>query len=210
MDIRDHRFVTFWHALSPNTSGPLAAPRFIVLHYTAGSSLEAAIAWLMNPDAPGRPSAHLVIGRDGAIRQIVPFNVVANHAGKSFWKGLTGLNRHAIGIELDNVGPLLPQADGSFRDSYGHPVPAGAGMLAAHKNGGPVRGWQIYPPAQLEALERVLAALLARYPSLTEIVGHDDIAPGRKTDPGPAFPMARFASLAGQCGAAAPAAAASA
>lgn len=196
MDIHEHRFPAYWHALSPNTSGPLAAPRYVVIHYTAGGSAEAAVRWLMNPDAPGKPSAHLLIGRDGSIRQIVPFNLVANHAGRSAWKGITGLNRYSLGIELANVGPLTPQPDGSFRDSYGHPVPAGEGILAAHKNGGPVRGWQVYPAAQLEALERVLEALLAQYPTLEEIIGHDDIAPGRKSDPGPAFPMARFARLA--------------
>jgi AmpD protein len=54
-----------------------------------------------------------------------------------------------------------------------------------------------YEAAQYDALAEVVAALCAAYPTLStdRIVGHSDIAPGRKTDPGPAFDWKRAREL---------------
>lgn len=51
-----------------------------------------------------------------------------------------------------------------------------------------------YTDRQYETLSKLIDALLATYPSLSakRIVGHSDIAPGRKLDPGPAFIWSRF------------------
>jgi AmpD protein len=54
-----------------------------------------------------------------------------------------------------------------------------------------------YSAKQYQSLVQVCRQLLAIYPALTteRVVGHSDISPGRKTDPGPAFDWARFFSM---------------
>lgn len=55
---------------------------------------------------------------------------------------------------------------------------------------------QPFEDAQYYALARLTRAVKARYP-IADVVGHSDIAPGRKTDPGPFFDWPRYRKLAG-------------
>lgn len=177
---------------SPNHGGSFK-PRFLVMHYTAGHTAQSSAAWLCNPAA--KASAHLVIGKDGAIIQLVPFNIVAWHAGVSRWMGdegeLVGMNKYAIGIELDNPGRLVRSGAGWRSLSLGINYPFDDGIEATHKHETQPSAWHIYPQAQLEMAFTVASLLFETY-SLEDIVGHDDIAPMRKSDPGPAFPTTSF------------------
>ncbi|MCH6565747.1 MAG: N-acetylmuramoyl-L-alanine amidase, partial [Proteobacteria bacterium] len=53
-----------------------------------------------------------------------------------------------------------------------------------------------YTDPQYEQLNALLGSLISHYPAINNdaICGHSDIAPGRKTDPGPAFDWARIIS----------------
>jgi N-acetylmuramoyl-L-alanine amidase len=173
---------------SPHT-GRVIAPRFLVIHYTAGSSAPGTISWFQNPAS--RVSAHLVIARDGAITQMVPFNREAWHAGQSRWGSLSGLNRYSIGIELDNAGCLIRSGGKWVSPLTRRSYPDSEVTVALHKNdppGSAPSGWHAYTPEQIEATLDCGMALFKQY-GLADVLGHDDIAPGRKRDPGPDFPI---------------------
>lgn len=131
-------------------------PNFVILHATTNDSVEQALRTLTDPAR--KVSAHYLIGRDGALIQLVPESARAWHAGESWWGGQTDINSASIGIELDNNGD----------EPFAEP--------------------------QLEVLLNLLADLRQRYgiPS-ANFLAHGDVAPRRKTDPGPRFPWKTLA-----------------
>jgi N-acetylmuramoyl-L-alanine amidase len=162
---------------SPNQGGTIN-PTVIVLHYTASGGADGKGDASYLSRATSRASAHIVVGRDGSIDQIIPFNRRAWHAGVSSHKGKDDVNDFSIGIEIDNWGWLK---DG--KSHTGEVVPQEfrfKGTRSGHSE------WEAYRQAQLAATEEVIAAIVAEY-DITDIVGHEDIAPGRKQDPGPAL-----------------------
>lgn len=159
--------------------------RYLVIHYTAGTTLNGAASWFMNPAA--KASAHLLIARDGSVLQMVSFTRRAWHAGVSAWEGLTALNGHSIGIELVNAGKLRRSANG-WVNWAGRVVDDAQVAQATHRNESEEAGWQTYTEAQIQSLVDVAVALHHKY-QFADLLGHDDIAPERKLDPGPLFPM---------------------
>lgn len=186
MDIKNHWLTgeRIRKQETPNRGGALK-PRFLVMHFTGGASAQSSVEWLCNPAA--RASAHLVLARDGSIIQLAPFNVVTWHAGVSQWNGVVGLNQHSIGIEMDNAGGLR-KVGTVYQTTFGRSVAPEDVVVAAHKHGGPSMPWHAYTSAQIERAFELAELLVSRY-GLEDILGHEDIARGRKTDPGPAFPL---------------------
>ena len=107
-------------------------------------------------------SAHYVIDTDGTITQLVSEDMRAWHAGAGAWGDITDVNSHAIGIELDYCPPF-------------------EGVLQ-------------FDARQIQALQDLLSDILQRRPEITpeRIIGHSDMAPARKFDPGPPIPMGTF------------------
>jgi len=178
------------HVDTPNKGGRIK-PTYLVFHYTAGRSAEASVNWLTNPDA--NASAHLVVGRDGKVTQLAPFTTKTWHAGRSHWDGLVGLNQHSIGIEMDNAGPLKLVGT-RLHAWFGKPYPKSQAFHGKHKLDDAFRWWHAYTEIQI-ATAVELAKLLVKSYQLKEIVGHDDIAPDRKRDPGPAFPLIHIQAM---------------
>lgn len=137
--------------------------QFVVLHYT-NASLERSLALLTH----GEVSSHYLIGDGPAkVYQLVDESRRAWHAGDSQWDGRTWLNSTSIGIEIVNPG---------FTDT-----PAG-------------RVWHPYSEAQIQTLIALLKDIVQRnHIKPRYIIGHSDIAPLRKLDPGPMFPWKRLA-----------------
>ncbi|TPG87634.1 N-acetylmuramoyl-L-alanine amidase [Pseudomonas mandelii] len=140
--------------------------QFVVVHYTT-ASLERSLQLLTH----GEVSSHYLIGDDkgATIYKLMDENLRAWHAGESEWQGRTWLNSSSIGIEIVNPG---------FKE-----LPSGG------------RFWYPYSEAQVQSLIVLLKDISKRYAiNPHSIIGHSDIAPLRKLDPGPAFPWKRLAA----------------
>lgn len=190
MEIKNHIIAGIPYIKSPNTSGEFKTglPDTIIIHYTAGASAEAAVRTLT--DSASKASAHLVVGRDGSITQLVPFNMIAWHAGQSSYKDRNGFNNYAIGIEIDNAG-LLTKTGDVYQAWFGKTYPANEVVEAVHRNETIPRFWHTYTEQQIAAVELICRQLITTY-NIKVILGHEEISPGRKIDPGPAFPLDKF------------------
>lgn len=161
----------------------------VVIHHTTSDYQEALRILTVPSERP--VSAHYLIpepgdpsypGRKLRVHQLVPEAGRAWHAGSSYWSEKTGLNDQSIGIELVNQAYC--------RRSSG-PWP-----LATHTEDR-ICFYPDFADGQIRLLTDLLGQILQRYPDIraTDIVGHADIAPDRKIDPGPRFPWQRLYRL---------------
>jgi N-acetylmuramoyl-L-alanine amidase len=139
----------------------------IVVHYTVWEK-DRALKQL----SQAQVSAHYLISDDTPPRiyRLVDENRQAWHAGESRWYGQPSINATSIGIEIVNRG-YINDAE----------MPA-------------QRLFFPYSPAQIESLTLLLNDIVLRHDiAAKNIVGHSDISPQRKADPGPLFPWRQLA-----------------
>ncbi|MGC6476520.1 MAG: N-acetylmuramoyl-L-alanine amidase [Parvibaculales bacterium] len=120
--------------------------------------VSAAAALARLCDPQAKVSAHYLIDEAGAIFKLVEEEQRAWHAGVAYWQGERDINACSIGIELAHQGP----------DENGLCAP--------------------FPSLQMQALVALLQDIKTRHeiPS-ARFLGHSDVAPARKIDPGEAF-----------------------
>jgi N-acetylmuramoyl-L-alanine amidase len=139
--------------------------QFLILHYTA-LDLPNSLKVLTEQEV----SSHYLVADDeqNTIYRLVDENRLAYHAGLSYWKGNSRLNASSIGIEIVNLG---------YQET-----PAG-------------RVYPPFPEKQIDSVMQLIRDIVARHKIRPEnILGHSEIAPQRKPDPGPLFPWRRLAA----------------
>jgi N-acetylmuramoyl-L-alanine amidase len=137
--------------------------QYLILHFTVGNYPSALKTLTQGPVS----SHYLVRDNPVEIYGLVDESRRAYHAGVGSWKGQTALNAASIGIEIVNAGSYLT-ANGIE--------------------------WADYPKAQIDAVIDLVKWIVARHEIRADrILGHSDIAPLRKVDPGPKFPWKRLA-----------------
>lgn len=140
---------------------------FLILHYTV-ADLPISLKVLTEHEV----SAHYVVSDETPPRifRLVDESRRAWHSGASAWKGHRMLNASSIGIEIVHPG---------FK-----PGPGGE------------RVFQPFPEAQMQALIPLLQDIVQRHRIRPDrILGHGEVSPAYKEDPGPTFPWRRLADL---------------
>ena len=154
---------------------------YLVIHFTSEHFAESLRLLTQPTDRP--VSAHYLVPEPGdesyarrslRVHQLVPESRRAWHAGTSFWHGEESLNDRSIGIELVNRSYCSdndPDIDTSAPENQ---------TCVFHD----------FSEEQIALLVRLTGEIIERFPDIdpVDVVGHADIAPDRKVDPGPRFP----------------------
>ena len=168
---------------SQNYEKRLDVIEYIVIHFTDMQTTQESLDLLCFSHSHQRVSAHFLIDEVGTIFSLVDPIYTAWHAGKSFWKGKKNLNHSSIGIELQykpykaqgcSPYPSLQKDKNIFFLGYFFPS---------------------YEMPQINSLLKLLDFLCDTYKiHRSNVLGHQDIAPCRKIDPGPSFPWKLIAA----------------
>lgn len=137
--------------------------RFLILHYTA-IDYPLSVKVLTQKEV----SAHYLIpnAENDSIDLLVAEDKRAWHAGVSKWGKFENLNDTSIGIEIVNKGYEKVGNSNTYFD---------------------------YTPTQIKKVAQLCKDIIERYKiEPTYVLGHSDVAPQRKLDPGPKFPWKKL------------------
>jgi N-acetylmuramoyl-L-alanine amidase len=171
-------------APSPNWDERGASPDLIVLHYTGMASAEAALAKLRDPDP-----------RAGAYSGALPASFAVGDPDAPLGRA----SAHYLVEEDGRIFRLVPEEKRAWHAG----VSFWAGEAGVNSrsigielvNGGHDFGLPPYPDVQIDAVIALLGDIIRRRNiAPTRVVGHSDVAPDRKADPGERFPWARLAA----------------
>jgi N-acetylmuramoyl-L-alanine amidase len=158
---------------------------FLVFHFTSENFAESLRLLTQRTDRP--VSVHYLVPEPGdstynrsrlRIHRLVPENRRAWHAGESYWAGAEALNDTSVGIEIVNQSACV---DNDPETETPTPEEQTCNLLA-------------YPEEQMKLVIGLATAILERNPDIdpVDVIGHGDIAPARRVDPGPLFPWKRL------------------
>ena len=153
----------------------------LVIHFTS-EDFARSLA-ILTGETERRVSAHYLIPESGdltyagdklRVYELVSTSDRAWHAGRSYWRGKTGLNDQSIGVEIVNQS-------GCNED---------IATLGNSTEFTTACAFKPFGSEQIDLLVRLLNQTIEQHPDIRPeaIVGHADIAPTRKVDPGPLFP----------------------
>ncbi len=165
--------------------------RIVVIHHTTADFQESLDILTEPSDRP--VSSHYLVPEPGdpsysnknlRLYSLVSEEKRAWHAGTSYWAGKTALNDMSIGIELVN-------------QTYCHETKERITPEAIDLEPARICFYPDFAEPQLQILLDLLKGILERHTEVkpTHIIGHSDIAPQRKIDPGPRFPWQRLYRL---------------
>jgi len=158
---------------------------YLVIHFTSEHFAESVRLLATRTERP--VSVHYLVPEPGdetydrrrlVVHRLVPESRRAYHAGQSYWAGATYLNNSSIGIEIVNQSRCV----------YDDPPPEELTPEAQRCT------LLDFPEEQLELVIALAKDIVERNPDIdpVNVVGHADIAPTRRVDPGPLFPWKRL------------------
>jgi N-acetyl-anhydromuramyl-L-alanine amidase AmpD/CubicO group peptidase (beta-lactamase class C family) len=163
--------------------------KFLIMHYT-GEDYQRSQQELVHKNEVSShylvPESHDKTYLDDELKvlKLVNENERAWHAGSSYWQGRSMVNDQSIDIEVVNVSKckLLPKDQTELAQ--------GQLLLNNTSAANKMCFFPDYDPKQIELLVELSKEILKRNPDIlpTNIIGHSDIAPQQKSDPGPRFP----------------------